>query len=418
MTILDSAEIESEVLALAVGQDTTDLEAKDDDTLIGEARWHHEQSEDAHRRSIYHAIECGRRLQVLHDRLAHRGRGHDEWSTALADEVGISRTYAFNLMELAQPENVQCIEQLGEDASIVRALTTIHDARRQQRRERLRAARAARLANLYPTQVELPAHLNIDVADCAALPVPDEMFDLIVTSPPYGLGMSYHESDDNEGYETYRDHVRAWSEELFRVAGPQGRICLNVPLDISQDAGYFMPHPLYADWVGELLDAGWLYRTTIVWDENNISRSVARGSVDSPNSPHAIARVEMIAVLFKARWNLERQGEAADITHDEWLEWTNALWTFPGAAPISEDHCPAPFPEELPRRCMRLFSFPGDVVLDPFLGSGTSGVVAAQCGRQFYGFDLSALYVEQSRQRVAAALRALGSQNGHVEVAH
>jgi len=65
---------------------------------------------------------------------------------------------------------------------------------------------------------------------------------------------------------------------------------------------------------------------------------------------------------------------------------------------------------------MRLFSFPGDVVLDPFLGSGTTGVVAAQCGRQFYGFDLSALYVEQSRQRVADALRRARS-NGHVEVA-
>jgi len=423
--VLSSAEVESEMLALAVGLDTTDLETKDDDTLIAEARWHLEQSLGHQRQANYHRTECGRRVQVLHDRFVGRqgrtdpDRSMAAFTTAVQDELGISQRHAYNLMELARPENLQRVANLDEDASMRLMLATIHDQRRAERRERLRAARAARLANEYPMPVELPEGLNIDVADCAALPVPDGMFDLIVTSPPYGLGMSYHESDDNEGYETYRDHVRVWSEELFRVAGPQGRICLNVPLDISQDAGYFMPHPLYADWVGELLDAGWLYRTTIVWDENNISRSVARGSVDSPNSPHAIARVEMIAVLFKARWNLERQGENADITHEEWLEWTNGLWTFPGASPISEDHCPAPFPEELPRRCMRLFSFPGDVVLDPFLGSGTSGVVAAQCGRQFYGFDLSALYVEQSRQRVAECLRALRAtrQNGHVEVA-
>ena len=179
--------------------------------------------------------------------------------------------------------------------------------------------------------------------------------------------MGYHDTDDNEGYETYLEHVADWAVEMFRVAGPQGRICLNVPLDTARDwdvahqAGYFRPHPIYADWLMELLEAGWLYRQTIVWNDG--------------------------------------------------------FWTFPGAHRISEDHCPAPFPEELPRRCMRMFSFPNDVVLDPFLGSGTSGVVAAQCGRQFYGFDTSALYVEQSRERIADALRAVrrnGRQNGHV----
>jgi site-specific DNA-methyltransferase (adenine-specific) len=325
----------------------------------------------------------------------------------VADEIGIGRSHAYNLMELAQPENSNALENLGEDASIRQALEALHEARRIERRENARAARQARLE--FPQPVfDLPEHLNIEVGDCASLPLPDGLIDLIVTSPPYGLGMAYRESDDDEGYGSYLDHAEAWAAEMFRVAGPLGRLCLNVPLDIS----YGHTHPLYADWVTLLLNAGWTYRCTIVWDEGNISRTTARGSVDSPNSPHAIARVEMIAILYKTSWSLERPGEATDLTHDEWLDWTNGTWTFPGARPISEDHCPAPFPEELPRRCMRLFSYPGDVILDPFCGSGTTPLVAAQLGRRCFSFDRSVLYVEQSRQRLAQAL-ASQQRNGH-----
>jgi len=411
MTILDSLEAETEVLVLAEGMDTTDLEGKDDDTLIGEARWHAEQARFHHSQSLVHGMEAGRRLLVLHARTARAGRS-GEFSNAVTQEVGISRRHAYNLMELARPENVQRVAQLAEDpdASIRQALETLHELRREERRELARTESQARLH--FPPPVDLPSHLNIEVGEMPSLPVPDGLADLIVTSPPYGLGMAYHESDDSEGYEVYLSHVLEWADELHRIAAPQGRLCLNVPLDISFGGGYFSPKPLYADWVGALVEAGFRYRTTIVWNEDNITRTTARGSVDSPNSPHAIARVEMIAVFYKGMWNLERQSEPADITHDEWLEWTNGLWTFPGATPVPE-HCPAPFPEELPRRCIRLFSFPGDVIVDPFLGSGTTGVVAYETGRQFYGFDKSVLYIEQARERVSSAIARLRT-NGHV----
>ena len=393
MTILDSAEIESEVLALAVGQDTTDLEAKDDDTLIGEARWHHEQSEDAHRRSIYHAIECGRRLQVLHDRLAHRGRGHDEWSTALADEVGISRTYAFNLMELAQPENVQCIEQLGEDASIVRALTTIHDARRQQRRERLRAARAARLANLYPTQVELPAHLNIDVADCAALPVPDEMFDLIVTSPPYGIGIPYADGGDVAPAD-YWPLAAAWALEMKRVVRPDGgRLALNIALDTTWSTTF------YADWVQVLLSAGWSIRHNITWNESNISRRTAWGSWLLPSAPHVLNPTEMIVVCHVGDYRRPARGRAGDILPTEQRDWSLAMWSFAGANARLIGH-PAPFPEELPRRLIKLYSYPDDLVLDPFSGSGTTLVAAKRLGRYSVGVEINPVFCALTERNV------------------
>ena len=407
--VLESAEVEDELIARAASLDTDDLDGKDDDTLIAEARWHHQQADEMQRRSWWHSQEAGRRLRVLRARSRH-----GEWENFVREEVQISPQHAWRLMELADPANLARVRDLDPETPVRQVLEVIHDARREERREQARIERQARMQ--FPPPVTLPEHLNIDVADCAAIPLQDGLVDLIVTSPPYGLGMSYHESDDNEGYEVYLSHVLAWSDEMFRVLGPQGRICLNVPLDISHDGGYFAPKPIYADWVGALMESGFRYRTTIVWNEDNITRTTARGSVDSPNSPHAIARVEMIAVLYKGMWNLERQGQTADITHDEWLEWTNGLWTFPGASPISPDHCPAPFPEELPRRCLRLFSFPGDVILDPFLGSGTTGVVAYQTARQFYGFDKSVLYVEQARERLSATIARMHT-NGHVEVA-
>lgn len=233
----------------------------------------------------------------------------------------------------------------------------------------------------------------IQQADAEDLPLEDGSVDLIVTSPPYDLGIDYADSQDDQGYDRYLDQVRAWAREFYRVSAPQGRICVNVPLDVTRGG----TRPMAADWTDALMQAGWQYRTTIVWNEGNVNKSVARGSVDSPSAPHVMAPVEVILVLHKGEWNLRRIGPH-DLTHDEWLTWTNGLWTFPGAS--SPDH-PAPFPEELPRRCISLFSFTGDTVLDPFVGSGTTAAVAARLGRRVYGFDISPRYVALARGRVA-----------------
>ncbi|HKE93911.1 MAG TPA: site-specific DNA-methyltransferase, partial [Povalibacter sp.] len=149
--------------------------------------------------------------------------------------------------------------------------------------------------------------------------------------------------------------------------------------------------------------AGWSYATTIVWDEDNVSTTAARGSPDSPSAPHIFARVEMVLVVCKGDWNLRRVAPH-DLEHTEWLEWTNGVWRFPGER-RAMGH-PAPFPEELPRRLLKLFSFREDVVLDPFLGSGTTAVVCHQLGRTFYGFDTSADYVALARRRLVAELAA------------
>jgi site-specific DNA-methyltransferase (adenine-specific) len=274
------------------------------------------------------------------------------------------------------------------------------EGKRVNRQRMLKVARTYRPAPTPEPIQPVPDFLPcaIEQADAASLPLPDGVAHLIVTSPPYGLGVAYSNSDDDQGYAPYMEAVATWCAEMYRVATPQGRLCLNIPLDITRGG----VQPIYADWLYSLRAVGWKYRTSIVWNEGNINKSTARGSVDSPSAPHVIAPVEMILVVHKGEWNLGRV-DHHDLTHEHWLEWTNGLWTFSGER--RSDH-PAPFPEELPRRCIELFSFRNDTVLDPFVGSGTSALAAHKLGRTFFGFDQSPEYVQHARARLAREVAA------------
>jgi len=105
-------------------------------------------------------------------------------------------------------------------------------------------------------------------------------------------------------------------------------------------------------------------------------------------------------VLYKKHWKKQRRG-VSDISRDEFISWTNGLWTFPGANRKQIGH-PAPFPEELPKRCIKLFSYVGDTVLDPFLGSGTTAIVAHALRRRVIGVEIDRKYFHLAIQRMEA----------------
>jgi site-specific DNA-methyltransferase (adenine-specific) len=222
---------------------------------------------------------------------------------------------------------------------------------------------------------------------------------LVVTSPPYCLGIVEDGYVDYEDYRGYLAAADCWARELYRVLPPDGRLALNVPIDIAR-CGRF---PVASDWLHILIKAGFRYRSTIVWKEGNISQSTARGSIDSPSAINLICPAEAVLVVHKDDWNLNRS-EPSDLTHAEWLEWTLACWSFAGESTARVGY-PAPFPIELPRRLIKLLSFPGDLVLDPFVGSGTTALAALTLGRRFYGCDINPLAVERARIRVAGATR-------------
>jgi site-specific DNA-methyltransferase (adenine-specific) len=121
-----------------------------------------------------------------------------------------------------------------------------------------------------------------------------------------------------------------------------------------------------------------------------------------------IAPVELIVVFYKKSWKRISGTGASDITRQEFMDWTNGLWTFNGESRKRTGH-PAPFPLELPRRCIKLFSFVGDTVLDPFLGSGTTLVAAAQSGRRGIGIEVEAKFCALAAERLRKAAAAAGA---------
>ena len=220
--------------------------------------------------------------------------------------------------------------------------------------------------------------------------------DLIVTSPPYNLGKAYsgNVKDDAISYRDYLHFTKTWLKNCLYWTKTTGRLCINVTLDKN----LFGKAPISADVTRLAMEAGWKYHATIIWNEGNISRRTAWGSWKSASAPHVIAPVEVVLVLYKDAWKRERQG-TNDITGEEFKDWTLGIWNFNGESAKRIGH-PAPFPRELPRRCIKLFSFQGDTVLDPFLGSGTTAVEALNLQRCMIGIEIEAKFCELSIQRV------------------
>lgn len=144
---------------------------------------------------------------------------------------------------------------------------------------------------------------------------------------------------------------------------------------------------------------GFKYHSTIIWNEQNISRRTAWGSWLSAAAPYVIAPVEVIIVLYKKEWKKISGSRKSDITKKEFMEWTNGVWNFSGESRKRVGH-PAPFPVELPKRCIKLFSFVGDTILDPFLGSGSTLLACLQTGREGIGIDIDNKYCDLAKKRL------------------
>ena len=251
---------------------------------------------------------------------------------------------------------------------------------------------AGALLRLHEPNANTSWLINDDTLDPSVLP--GKSVDLIVTSPPYNLGMNYKGADDTMDYEAYLTFSRRWISNCYWWSKSGGRLCINVSLDKNKQG----KAPLSADITKIAMDMGWQYHATIVWNEGNISRRTAWGSWRSASAPHVIAPVETIIVLYKENWRRGNQGTST-ISADDFKEWVCGIWTFPGESRTRVGH-EAPFPRELPKRCIQLFSFKEDVVLDPFSGSGTTMIEAIDNGRRAVGIELSSDYCELARRRI------------------
>lgn len=244
----------------------------------------------------------------------------------------------------------------------------------------------------------MKADYRIHQADCQKkATLPADSCDLIVTSPPYNVGMAYDDTGagDSVDYGNYLKFTRRWITNALHWSKNCGRMCVNVALDTSK----FGKQPLTAQVIQIALQAGWKYFATIVWNEGNISRRTAWGSWKSASAPHIISPVETVIVFYKKNWT-RVPNKNDDITKTEFHDWTSKLWSFKGESAKRIGH-EAPFPRELPRRCIKLFSKQGETILDPFAGSGTTLIEALLHNRKAIGIEMEQKYCQLARKRIS-----------------
>jgi site-specific DNA-methyltransferase (adenine-specific) len=253
-------------------------------------------------------------------------------------------------------------------------------------------------------EVNPPIELDVLVTgDARAMTrVADGSVALVVTSPPYFAGKEY-ERALGEGHipGSYLDFLQVLEDvfaECVRVLEPGGRIAVNVA-----NLGRRPYRSLSADVIGILQDRlRLLLRGEVVWVKaRGATGSLAWGSFRQPSNPVLRDLSERVIIASKGRFDRGGEGSGTQ-SKDEFMESTMDLWELPPESARRVGH-PAPFPVELPQRLIELYTYPGDLVLDPFMGSGSTAVAAVRTGRHYVGYDTDPAYVAAAEARVAEA---------------
>lgn len=222
--------------------------------------------------------------------------------------------------------------------------------------------------------------------------IPDSSVHLMVTSPPYNVGKEY---DSDLRLEEHLEMLATVFSEVFRVLVNGGRACINIA-NVGRKP-YIPYHKFVIDIMTNL---GFLMRGEVIWDKGaGAGSSTAWGSWCSPSNPTLRDTHEYILIFSKGKFKRENKGRRGTITKDEFLENTKSVWNFPPESAKRVGH-PAPFPIELPYRCMQLYTFEGETVLDPFCGVGTTAIAALRTRRHFVCLDINPEYVKKARTRL------------------
>ena len=224
--------------------------------------------------------------------------------------------------------------------------------------------------------------------------IPDNGVALAFTSPPYNVGKDY---DDNLSLAAYLEMIRAVADEVLRVLRPGGRYVVNIA-----NLGRKPYIPLHAHFYAVHMAAGFLPMGEIIWRKGKgVNGSCAWGSWRSAKAPRLRDVHEYLLVFAKDGFSRPDRGES-DIERDDFMAATLSVWDILPESAKRVGH-PAPFPVELAQRVVRLYSYVGDVVLDPFMGSGTTAVAALQSGRRYVGYEIAPEYCALAETRLAEA---------------
>ena len=230
--------------------------------------------------------------------------------------------------------------------------------------------------------------------------MPDNCIDLVFTSPPYNFGLGYQDSNgsadgDSADWDSCFAKLFRVFDECIRVLKYGGRIVVNVQPLFSD---YIPSHHIISHY---FMEKRLIWKGEILWEKNNYNcKYTAWGSWKSPSSPYLKYTREFLEVFCKGHLKKSGDPSKADIDPESFKEWVVAKWSIAPERRMREFDHPAMFPEELARRVMLLFSFRGDIVLDPFAGVGTTCVATRRNGRHFLGIDISPEYCATAEARL------------------
>ncbi len=222
--------------------------------------------------------------------------------------------------------------------------------------------------------------------------IEDESIDCVLTSPPYNIGMNYDFYNDNLNWDEYYNFINKWLEFTFRILKNSGRLIIVLPENKKE--------PIYQKIINLAINVGFNYHINIVWYKNKITNRSAWGSWLSPSAPMVQPPFEYITILYKGNYKKEDKiDKISDLTKKEFIEWTFGLWTIKDGDRI-KGH-PATFPIELPKRCIKLFTYVDDLILDTFCGCGSVPIMCKLLNRRFIGIELSKEYCDIANKRLA-----------------
>jgi len=222
--------------------------------------------------------------------------------------------------------------------------------------------------------------------------LPNNSLHLMITSPPYNVSKEY---DDDLSLKEYLQLLENSFSETYRVLINGGRACINVA-NLGRK-----PYIPLSDYISKMmLKIGFNMRGEIIWNKAaSASPSTAWGSWQSAANPILRDIHEYILVFSKGDYNRTKATKENTITKEQFMEWTKSIWTMNAESARRIGH-PAPFPEELPYRLIQLYSFKDDIILDPFMGSGTTAISALKSERKFVGYDISEEYINLAHNRI------------------
>ena len=227
--------------------------------------------------------------------------------------------------------------------------------------------------------------------------IPNNSLHLMITSPPYNVSKEY---DNDLSLNEYLNLLKNCFTETYRVLVDGGRACINIA-NIGRK-----PYIPLSDYVSKIMiEIGFNMRGEIIWNKSaGAGISTAWGSFQSASNPILRDVHEYILIFSKGNYKRERDKEEKElrkdnITKEEFIEWTKSVWTMNTESAKRIGH-PAPFPEELPNRLIKLFSFTNDIVIDPFMGSGTTAIAAIKNNRNFVGYEINEEYINLANNRI------------------